>query len=158
VLLARLGQPVQLVLGQVLGEPVALVVGEPQLAGLGMEVEAHRVAHATGDDLHAAAVQVDPSDVRILVGRRITDVARRADRHVQLAVGPDLDELPAVGHVAGELVVDRDGIARLVELGLDVVLGVARYSAPLWNSIPLASCSFSRRVFTSRVPPLSTIA
>src|SRR5207249_8266233 len=96
VLLARLREAVQLVLGKVLREPVALIVGEPELARLRMEVETDGVAHAAGDDLHTAAVEVHAADVRVLVRVGITDIAGRADRHVELAVGSDLDELPAV--------------------------------------------------------------
>jgi hypothetical protein len=88
-----------------------------------VEVEADGVAHPAGDDLHAAAVEVHAPDVRVLVRVRIADVARGADRHVELAVGPDLDELPAVRDLARELIVDHDRRRQLVEVLLDV--GVA---------------------------------
>ena len=101
VLLPGLGEAVQLVVGQILGPPVPLIVGEPELAGLGMEVEADGVADAAGHDLHAAAVEVDAADVRVLVGVGLADVAGRAHRQVELAVGADLDELPAVRHHPG---------------------------------------------------------
>ncbi len=55
-------------------------------------------------------------------GIGLADVAGRAHRHVELAVGADLDELPAVRHVARELVVDLHRRGRIVELGLDVVV------------------------------------
>jgi hypothetical protein len=122
VLLAGLAQTVQLVVGQVLGQPVALVVGEPELARLGVEVEAHGVAHAARHDLHPAPVEVDAADVRVVLRGRLADVAGRAHRHVELAVRPDLDELPAVGDDAGQLVVDEDTLLRLVQRVLDVVV------------------------------------
>src|SRR5262249_17804645 len=124
--LPYLRRAVQLVVGQVLREPVALVVGEPQLAGLRMEVEAHRVAHATRHDLRTAAVEVDPADVRVLFGIGLADVAWRSDRHIELAVGADLDELPAMRDVAGQLIVARDRRGRAVELVLDVVVASDR--------------------------------
>jgi hypothetical protein len=120
--LAHLGQAVQLVVRHVLGEPVALVVGEVELARLRMEVEAHRVTHAAGHDLHAAAVQIDAADLGVFVGVGLADVARCAHGHVELSVGPDLDELPAVGDVARKLVVDRHGLGRIAELVLDAVV------------------------------------
>ena len=41
-----------------------------------------------GDHLHARAVGVVAADLRVLLARRLADVARRAERHVELAVGP----------------------------------------------------------------------
>src|SRR5262245_26555718 len=120
--LPYLRRAIQLIVGQILREPVALVVGEPQLAGLRMKVKAHRVTHATRHDLRATAVEVDPADVRVLFGVRLADVAWRSHRHIELAIGADLDELPAVWDVAGELIVDRDRRGRAVELVLDVVV------------------------------------
>ena len=51
----------------------------------------------------------------------IADVARRADRHVQQAVGAEPDELPSVMPVGRKLVGDDRGRARGLELRLDVV-------------------------------------
>src|SRR6266850_306532 len=93
--LPDLGDAIELVLGNVLGDPVAAVVGEVQFLRHRMPVEADRVAHAPGDDFHAAAVEIDAADLRMRV-RRLTDVAGRADRNVELVVRPDADELPAV--------------------------------------------------------------
>ena len=75
-----------------------------------MEVEADGVAHAAGDDLRPPAGEVDPGDRRVQRPRRLADVARRADRHVEPAVRAEGDELPAV------VLVGREGIAH--DLGL----------------------------------------
>src|SRR6185369_13423364 len=82
---------VQLVVRELLAEPVAAVVGEPEVAGLRVEVEADRVAHALRQGLDAGAVEVHAVDLGVLAG--IADVARRADREVQLVV-LDAQELP----------------------------------------------------------------
>src|SRR5580765_1556900 len=93
VLLARLGDDVELVVRQFFAEPVAAVVGEPEVAGLRVEVEADGVAHARGDRLDAGAVEIHPVDLGVLA--RVADVARPADREVELVV-LDAQELPAV--------------------------------------------------------------
>jgi len=49
------------------------------------------------------------------------DVARRADRHVEPAVGTEGDELPAVMAIARIPVGDDDGRRRPVEARLDIV-------------------------------------
>ena len=120
--LVGLGHHVELVVGQVLGEPVAPVVGEPEVAGLRIEVEAHRVAHAARDGLDAAAVEVHAEDARMrVVG--LAEVAGRADRVVELLVA-DAQVAPAVVLAAGQLVVEHHRLAGVVELVLDAVVAL----------------------------------
>ena len=57
----------------------------------------------------------------VAIGIRLADVARRADRHVQLAVRAEGDELPAVVAVGREAVGDDDRRRRIGEAALDVV-------------------------------------
>jgi hypothetical protein len=95
MLLARGGDAVELVFGNIFGEPVAAVVGEVELLRHRMPVESDRVAHVARNDFHVAAVEIHAADLRVRLGRHV-DVAGRADRHVELVVGSDADELPAV--------------------------------------------------------------
>ena len=48
-------------------------------------------------------------------------VARLSDRNVQLLVGTNRDELPAVGLVLRQIGIDHGRLRRLVEIGLDIV-------------------------------------
>jgi hypothetical protein len=56
----------------------------------------------TPDHLHAAAVRVDANDLCV-GGGRLADVAGRSDRFLELAVGTEHDELPAVWDAPGSL-------------------------------------------------------
>ena len=56
------------------------------------------------------------------MGRRWhADVARRADLEIQLVVGPNGQELPAMGLVLRQIVVDEDRLRRVVEIILDLL-------------------------------------
>lgn len=90
------GRTIQFIVRQVVAHQVAAVVGEPQVARIGMPREADRIAHAARKYLAAAAVGVHAGDERVSVAIGGAHVARRADRHVELAVGPERDEFPAV--------------------------------------------------------------
>ena len=114
-------RPVQLVRRHVVAEQVPAVVGEPQLAGPGVPVEAHGVAHAARERLEPRAVRPHAQDGRVPVVGRLADVARRADRHVQHPVGAEPDELPAVVAILRERGVHHHGPRRRCELFLDPV-------------------------------------
>ena len=117
--LAGAGDLVQFVAGNVVAEQVAAVVGEPQALRPRLPVEADRVADAAGHVFPAAAVGVH-ADQLAVCRRRVADVARRTDRHVQLAVRAERDELPAVVRLGGQLVGDYRGLGRVVQVVLDV--------------------------------------
>src|SRR5262245_29580512 len=85
-----------------------------------MEIETDRVAHAERIGLEAAAVDVHARDLRIGL-RGNADVTGRAHIDVELVVGPERYELPAVRLVVRELVVDDDRLRRIVEIVLDVL-------------------------------------
>jgi hypothetical protein len=112
--------PVQLVGRLIVAEPIAAIVREPQLAGLGMEVEPDGIAHTAGDDLRPPTGEVDPGDRRVQRPRRLADIARRADRHVEPAVRAEGDELPAVVLVGREGVAQDLGLRRPREVAGDV--------------------------------------
>ena len=119
-----LGRVVQRVARALVAQPVAAVAREPQVAGVGMPVEPDRVPHAVREDLRRAAVRVQPGDggvADVLVGP-VADVAGRAHRDVQLAVGPEADELPAVGPVRRESVVHHHRLGRVPQPRLDAVV------------------------------------
>ncbi len=85
-----------------------------------MPVEAEGVAHALRHHLGAGAVEIDPANLAVGIGRDAI-VAGQADRHVEPVVGADGDELPAVGLLLGEIVVDDDGGRGIVEIVFDVL-------------------------------------
>src|SRR3989454_5705115 len=89
-MLAGLGDAIELVFGQVLRQPVAAVLGEVELLGHRVPVEADGIPDASRVDLRAAAVEVEPPDLRV-GGGRFTDVARRADVDVELLVRSNAD-------------------------------------------------------------------
>src|SRR5262249_14886318 len=93
------------------------VVGEGELRGARAEVEAHRVAPAKRIRLRARAVGVKAADLGI-AGRRLADVAGRADADIELVVGTDRQKLPAMGAMVREVAVDHDGLGRAVEIVL----------------------------------------
>ena len=118
--LADLRQMVQLVGRLIVAEPVAAVVGEPQVAGRRIEVEADAVAHAARHDLGPAAREVEPRDRGVERARRRADVARRADRNVELSVRAKRDELPAVMGVGRIGIAGHFGLGRAGEITRDV--------------------------------------
>ena len=83
-------------------------------------VEADDVAHAARDGLEAAAVGLHALDDAVALAR-LADVARRADRHVELAVGTEGDELPAVVRLAGKRSVTTTGAGGCGEAVVDAV-------------------------------------
>ena len=119
-MLAGLGDAVEFVLRHVFRHPVAAVVGEVELLGDRMPVEADGVAHAARDHFGAAAVEIHAADLAVRVGGRHV-VAGLADRNIELVVGADADELPAVGLVLRQIVVDHRRLRRTVEIVLDLV-------------------------------------
>ena len=118
--LAGARHAIELVGRQIVAEHVAAVVGEPERAVDRAPVEADRVAHAARDRLDRAAVDVHALDHAVAIVRQ-ADVARRADRHVELAVGTEGDEAPAVVRLRGKAVADDHRRRRRGELVVDAV-------------------------------------
>src|SRR6266446_6395003 len=119
VVLAGLGEPIELVFRDVFRQPVAAVFREIELLGDRAEVHSDDLADAPRHDFRAAAVEVDAAD--LCMGRRgHTDVARRADLEIELVVRPDGEELPAMGLIFRQIVVDDDRLWRVVEVVLDL--------------------------------------
>src|SRR5262249_956057 len=116
--LAHLGDAVELVVGQFFRQPVAAVVGEIELLRYWVEVEADRVTHTERIRLGAGAVGIDAADLGV-GRRRLADITGRADIDVELVVGPDRHELPAVRAVVARVAVDDVRLRRLVEVVLD---------------------------------------
>ena len=114
-MLADLGDAIEFVLRNIFRHPVAAVVGEIELLGFRIPVETDSVAHAARDHFGAGAIEIDPPD--LAVGVVMQDVvAGLPDRNIQLVVGSDGDELPAMGFVLGQVVVDDVGFGGLSRL------------------------------------------
>src|SRR5580692_3443235 len=117
---SRVEQAVQLVLRRILGEPVPLVLGEIEDFGQRMKIHADDLADAAGDDLDAAAVDRYAANLGI-ARRRLTDVTRRSDIDVELIVGTERQEFPAVRLMVRQVAVDDDRIRRIIEIVLDLL-------------------------------------
>jgi hypothetical protein len=96
---------------RVVAHAVASVVGKPEDPGVGLPVEADRVANAAREDLAAAAVGLHAQDARVGLGR-VADVARRAHGNAEEPVGAEGDVLPAVIALPGKPIGARLGAAR----------------------------------------------
>lgn len=118
--LAEAVDAVELVVGHVLAQHVAPVVGEPQLVRARLPVEADGIADAVGDIFQAAAVGVHAGELGVGLAL-VAQVAGRADRHVELAVRAERDELAAVPCRGGQAVVHRLRLRRIVQVMLDVM-------------------------------------
>src|SRR4029079_16645959 len=95
VVLAGLGDAIELVLGHVLREPVARVLRKVELLQRRMPVHSHDLADAVGVDLEVLAIESDANDPGVPL-RWQADVARRADLKVELLVGANGEVFPAV--------------------------------------------------------------
>src|SRR5215469_18389607 len=85
-----------------------------------MPIHADNLADAAGDDLHPAAVEIDTPDLGVR-RRWHAVVARRTDVEIELVVGPDGQELPAVRRVVRQIAIDHRRLRRVVELTFYVV-------------------------------------
>ena len=79
--------------------------------------------NASRHDLRVAPVEIDVTELGV-GGRRHADVAGRADVEIELVVGADGQELPAVRLVFGEIIVDDDRHPSRVALQQSGVLTV----------------------------------
>ena len=120
IVLAGMGESVELVVGLLLGEPVALVLGEIELLQCRVPIHPDDLANPAGHHFHAAAVEVDAADLGV-GRRRHADVARRADVEIELVVRPDGQKLPAMRLVVRQIAIDEGRLRRVVELALDIV-------------------------------------
>src|SRR5215469_5666186 len=120
IVLARLGEPIELVLGYIFRQPIAAVFGEIELPEHRMPVHADDLPNPARYDFRAAAVEIDTAELRV-GGRRHADIARCTDVEIELVVGTDGEEFPAVRLVLGQIVVDNDWLGRVIEVVLDLL-------------------------------------
>src|SRR5215208_6753087 len=95
--------PVELVLGTRVAGPVATVVGKPQLARLGMPVEADGIADAARDDLHAGAVRIVATDLPVHAGIDLADVTGVTAPYVELSFGSEFVVFYIVVDIRGHI-------------------------------------------------------
>src|SRR4051812_39652708 len=95
IVLARLREPIELVLRYVLRQPIAAVLGEVELPQHRVPVHSDDLPNPVCHHFRAAAVEIDTTELR-MGGRRHADVTGCADVEIELVVGADGEELPAV--------------------------------------------------------------
>src|SRR6266568_7622756 len=78
IVLARLGEPIELVLGYILRQPIATVFGEVELPQRRVPVHSDDLPDPARHDFRAAAVQIDTTELRV-GGRRHANITWRAD-------------------------------------------------------------------------------
>src|SRR5262245_31003842 len=120
IVLARLGEPIELVLGYILRQPIAAVFGEVELPQHRVPVHSDDLPNPSRHDFRAAAVEIDTAELG-MGGRRHADIARCADVEIELVVGTNGEEFPAVRLVLGQIVVDHDWLGRVIEVVLDLL-------------------------------------
>src|SRR5262249_5262061 len=120
IVLARLGEPIELVLGYILRQPIAAVFGEIELPEHWVPVHANDLPNPARYDFRAAAVEMDTAELRG-GGRRHGDIARCTDVEIELVVGTEGEEFPAVRLVLGQIVVDNDWLRRIIEVVLNLL-------------------------------------
>ena len=99
---AALHDAVQLAGREVVAEQIAAVVGRVELAAVGLPVEADGVAQPRREDLALAAVGPEAQHRRAARVLLDADVAARADRDVQPAVGAEAHRARPVVAAAGQ--------------------------------------------------------
>src|SRR5216684_1435758 len=120
VVLAGLGDAIELVLRQVLRQPIARVLGEVELLQRRMPVHSHDLADTVGVDLEALPIESDAIDLAVPL-RRQADVAGRADLEVELLVRANGEVFPAVRLFLWQIAQDDGGLWRVVEVVLDLL-------------------------------------
>jgi hypothetical protein len=118
-ILAGLGDPVELVIGQIFREPIAAVVGEVEFPGLRIPVEADGVADPERDHFGAAAGEVDAAQLTVILVVQYV-VPRLTDLKIELLVRADRQEFPAVRFIFRQVAVDNGRLGRSVDLVVDV--------------------------------------
>src|SRR6266404_9126906 len=85
-----------------------------------MPVHSDDLPDPVRDDFRAAAVEIDTTELRV-GGRRHADITWCAYIEIELVVGTDGEEFPAVRFVLGQIVVDNDRLGRVIEVVLDLL-------------------------------------
>src|SRR6266446_10027492 len=85
-----------------------------------MPVHSDDLPNPSRHDFRAAAVEIDTTELRV-GGRRHADIAWCTDIEIELVVGADGEELPAVRLVLGQIVVDNNRLGRVIEVVLDLL-------------------------------------
>src|SRR5580704_1315329 len=120
IVLAGLGDSIELVLRHVLRQPIARIFGEVELLQRRMPVHSHDLADTVGIDLEALAIESDAIDLAVPL-RRHADVAGNADLEVELLVRANGEVFPAVRLVLWQIAQDDGGLRRIVEVVLDLL-------------------------------------
>src|SRR6266436_9560602 len=85
-----------------------------------MPVHSDDLPNPSRHDFRAAAVEIDTTELRV-GGRRHAYIARCTDIEIELVVGTDGEEFPAVRLVLGQIVVDNHRLGRVIEIVLNLL-------------------------------------
>lgn len=110
---------IELIWRHVLTEIVSPVVSEPDIACLGIPIEAYSVPDSSGKDLKLCAIRVHPGDGSIRIAL-VTDIAGSSNRQIELAIRPKRNKLPAMGRIFREIIFDNH-IFRVIKIFLNIV-------------------------------------
>src|SRR3989338_5605780 len=92
----RLRRMIEFIRRLIISEPIPTIVCEPQVVVLRIPIESHRVPDTASDDLVTAPIRIETRDQGIAVRVRLTDIARRSDGHIELAVRTERDKFPSM--------------------------------------------------------------
>src|SRR5689334_5573216 len=113
---------IQFVRWNVISLAISTVVGKPKLLCLRMPIKSDGVADTAGKYLEIAAVGLHAHDRGIAIRVRFTNIARRTDWHVEISVRPERNKFPTMLAIMRKAIVDDDGLWRVLEPRLDVVV------------------------------------
>lgn len=94
---------IDLIWGQIITKIITSIVSKPQVASFGVPIKANCIADSSCIDFELCAITVHPGDRGIGIAL-ITDIARCANRNVQLAIGSKCNKFPTVRSIAGEII------------------------------------------------------
>src|SRR5262245_59723175 len=116
------GGVIEFVWRHIVAEQVATIVSEPQFFRLWMPIEPYSVPYTMRKYFKACAIELQTGNGGIAFIRALADVAWRTGWHIEQAIRPQADELPAMMGIARKAVGNHHGWRRIGQVRLDVVI------------------------------------
>src|SRR5262245_38530998 len=118
---SRLRSIVQLIRRYIVAHLVAAIVGKPQLLCLRMPIETYRVSNTSRESLEASAIGLHAVNGGVGI-RDLTEVAGRANRHIQPSIGSEGDEFPSMMALRRQRAVHDSRLGNALEIRFDIVV------------------------------------